>query len=57
MAQQDAAASALESPEASVDAQDAITEKSMPKFQKGPRFWAIIVVLSLISLLTSLEAT
>ncbi|KAK4955472.1 hypothetical protein LTR66_013425, partial [Elasticomyces elasticus] len=57
MAQQDAAASALESPAASVDAQDAITEKSSPKFQKGPRFWAIIVVLSLISLLTSLEAT
>ncbi|KAL2869147.1 major facilitator superfamily domain-containing protein [Aspergillus lucknowensis] len=34
-----------------------ILEKSPPKFEKGPRFWAIIVVLSLISLLTSLEAT
>lgn len=28
-----------------------------PVFKKGPRFWAIIFVLSLISLLTSLEAT
>ncbi|KAK2811884.1 hypothetical protein FQN50_001922 [Emmonsiellopsis sp. PD_5] len=56
MAQQDAAAqdpvvSTQESTEVSVDA------KSPPKFEKGPRFWAIIVVLSLISLLTSLEAT
>jgi hypothetical protein len=57
MTQQDAAASTLEPKEDSVDAQDATTEKSPPKFQKGPRFWAIIVVLSLISLLTSLEAT
>lgn len=47
----------LQSKEASLDAQDAAAEKSPPKFQKGPRFWAIIVVLSLISLLTSLEAT
>lgn len=57
MTQKDAAASTLESGEASVDTQDATTEKSPPKFEKGPRFWAIIVVLSLISLLTSLEAT
>ena len=57
MAQQDAAASTLESKEASLDAQDATTEKNPPTFQKGPRFWAIIVVLSFISLLTSLEAT
>jgi hypothetical protein len=57
MTQQYVAASTLESREASVDAQDATTEKSPPKFQKGPRFWTIIVVLSLISLLTSLEAT
>lgn len=47
----------MESKEASLDDQDASTEKSAPKFQKGPRFWAIIVVLSLISLTTSLEAT
>ncbi|KAF2868540.1 major facilitator superfamily domain-containing protein [Massariosphaeria phaeospora] len=32
-------------------------EQKSPKFQKGPRFWAIIVVISLVSLLTSLEAT
>ncbi|KAJ8112352.1 hypothetical protein OPT61_g5254 [Boeremia exigua] len=37
--------------------QNADTEKSAPRFEKGPRFWAIIVVLSLISLTTSLEAT
>jgi hypothetical protein len=45
--------------ESSVDAQDATTteEKSPPTFEKGPRFWAIIVVLSIISLLTALEAT
>ena len=46
----------LESKEAAVDAQDVTTEKP-PNFEKGPRFWAIIVVLSLISLLTALEAT
>ena len=57
MTQQDAAASTLESKEVSADAQDATVENNTPKFQKGPRFWTIIVVLSLISLLTSLEAT
>lgn len=57
MSQTDAVASTMKSKEASVDPQDATTEKSPPKFQKGPRFWAIIVVLSLVSLLTSLEAT
>ncbi len=57
MTQQDAAASTLESKEASVDARDAPTEKSPPQFQKGPRFWAILLVLALTSLLTSLEAT
>lgn len=57
MSQKDATASTRESGEASVDAQDAATEKSPPKFDKGPRFWAIMGVLSLISLLTSLEAT
>jgi hypothetical protein len=56
MAPQDAAAPTLESPTASVDVQDATTEESPPTFKKGPRFWAIIIVLSLISLLTSLEA-
>ena len=57
MSQLDTSASAMESKEASLDDQDASTKKSAPKFQKGPRFWAIIVVLSLISLTTSLEAT
>jgi hypothetical protein len=57
MTQKDAAASTLEFEEASVDAQDVITENNSPKFEKGPRFWGIIVVLSLISLLTALEAT
>ncbi|KAK2794963.1 hypothetical protein FQN52_006842 [Onygenales sp. PD_12] len=54
---QDAVTSTQESTEVSVDAQDTTTEKRPPKFEKGLRFWAIIVVLSLISLLTSLEAT
>ncbi|KAK3668829.1 hypothetical protein LTR22_000309 [Elasticomyces elasticus] len=39
------------------DSIDATTEKSTPKFERGPRFWAIIIVLCLISLLTALEAT
>jgi hypothetical protein len=57
MTQQDGAASTQELKESSTDAQDATTEKNPPKFQKGPRFWAILVVLSLVSLLTALEAT
>jgi hypothetical protein len=57
MAQQDTAASTLGSDQDWVDAQNTSTEKKPTEFQKGPRFWAIIVVLSLISLLTSLEAT
>ena len=52
-----AAASTLRSEDISVNDKDATTEEDPPKFQKGPRFWAIILVLSLISLLTSLEAT
>ena len=55
-ATEDAAASTQESTKASVDTQNIATE-SPPTFKKGPRFWAIIGVLSLISLLTSLEAT
>ena len=55
MVDQEAAASAPESRKVLVD--DTIEETDAPKFEKGPRFWAIIVVLSLISLLTSLEAT
>ncbi|KAB5576168.1 major facilitator superfamily protein [Coniochaeta sp. 2T2.1] len=57
MTQQDAAASSLESKEASADAHDATTEKSPPHFKKGPRFFIILFVLALTSLLTSLEAT
>jgi hypothetical protein len=57
MTQQDAAASIPESNEASVDAKAASSGKSPPQFQKGPRFWAILFVLALASLLTSLEAT
>jgi hypothetical protein len=57
MSQEDVAASPQESKEDSVGSQDATTGKNAPKFEKGPRFWAIIIVLSLVSLLTSLEAT
>lgn len=57
MIQKDAAASTPESKETSwVDAlQDATMEKKV--FEKGPRFFAILFVLALTSLLTSLEAT
>jgi len=57
MTQQNAAPLTLESKEASLNAQDATTEKIPPQFKKGPRFWAILFVLALTSLLTSLEAT
>jgi hypothetical protein len=60
MTQKDAAASTPESKKTSwVDAvQDATMEKkSPPVFEKGPRFFAILFVLALTSLLTSLEAT
>jgi hypothetical protein len=50
MTQQDASASTLESKEASV-------EESPPQFKRGPRFWIILFVLALVSLLTSLETT
>ncbi|KAJ5714414.1 uncharacterized protein N7483_011595 [Penicillium malachiteum] len=58
--QKDAAASTPKSKETSwFDAvQDATTEKkSLPVFEKGPRFFTILFVLALTSLLTSLEAT
>ena len=47
----------LEWKEAPSNAQNGSVEQNPTKFQKGPRFWGIIIVLSLISLLTSLEAT
>lgn len=56
MTQPNASASNLES-EASVNAQDATTKESPPLMRKGLRFWAILVVLAIISLMTSLEAT
>jgi hypothetical protein len=37
--------------------EDAPTKESPAHMRKGPRFWAIMIVLALISLLTSLEAT
>ncbi|KAI0452055.1 major facilitator superfamily domain-containing protein [Xylaria acuta] len=42
---------------ASVDIQDAAIKESPHQTRKGPRFWAILGVLALTSLLTSLEAT
>ncbi|XWW99242.1 hypothetical protein V2A60_007251 [Cordyceps javanica] len=57
MADKDAVASTAASKETSISSPDATMEKNTPKFEKGPRFWAIIVVLAIISLLTSLEAT
>jgi hypothetical protein len=57
MTQQDASASTLEFKEASVDGKDATTKESPPQFKRGPRFWIILFVLALVSLLTSLETT
>lgn len=56
MTQQDAVRPTLDSA-ASTDAQDETTKDPPTPMRKGPRFWAILVVLALISLLTSLEAT
>ena len=56
MAPQSAVPSTLGST-ASTDAHDSTVEESPRPMRKGPRFWAILVVLALISLLTSLEAT
>ncbi|RYP57163.1 hypothetical protein DL770_010741 [Monosporascus sp. CRB-9-2] len=42
---------------ASVDAKEAAPKESPQQTRKGPRFWAIFVVLALTGLLTSLEAT
>jgi hypothetical protein len=56
MAQQDGIDSTPESG-ASTDAQNVSTKENFRQMRKGPRFWAILFVLALISLLTSLEAT
>jgi len=42
---------------ASSDTQDASPKEESQLMRKSPRFWAILVVLSLISLVTALEAT
>lgn len=57
MIQQDASASTLESKEAPADGKDVPTRESPPQVKRGPRFWTILFVLALVSLLTSLEAT
>ncbi len=57
MTQQDASSSTLGSKEASVNGNDAITKENPPQFKRGPRFWLILFILALVSLLTSLEAT
>ena len=50
-----AAPSTTGSKEASGDA--TAEEKSPTPFRKGPRFWAILIVLAIISLSAALEAT
>ncbi|RYO99408.1 hypothetical protein DL764_006820 [Monosporascus ibericus] len=56
MSQQGAAASKMDSG-ASVNTKVAAPKESPQQTRKGPRFWAILVVLSLTGLLTALEAT
>jgi hypothetical protein len=49
-----------ETSEASVTCKEAEAPKEKetpPTFKKGPRFWIILFVISLTSLLTALEAT
>ena len=57
MTQQDVSVATPKSKDASVDGTDATKKESPPKFKPGPRFWIILFVLALVSLLTSLEAT
>ncbi len=57
MKQPDAVAAPTLGSGASTDAQDATVVESPQQMRKGPKFWAIMLVLALISLLTSLEAT
>lgn len=54
MAEHNAVASTTKSKETSDDSPDGTTPNT---FERGPRFWAIIVVLAIISLLTTLEGT
>ncbi len=57
MTQQAPSATTAESQQSSVIGKDVTTKENSPKFKRGPRFWTILFVLSLVSLLTSLEAT
>jgi hypothetical protein len=59
MEQTDASDQTLDSSQSSTPAQDATEKKKgvHPQMRKGWRFWAILGVLGIISLLTSLEAT
>jgi len=57
MTQQKVSASTSVSKEDSVAATDATMKGGPPQFKRGPRFWTILFVLALVSLLTSLEGT
>ncbi|KAI0105548.1 major facilitator superfamily domain-containing protein [Nemania sp. FL0031] len=57
MLRQDVAAAPNMDSCASIDIQDTAAKASPQRTRKGARFWAILGVLSLTSLLTSLEAT
>lgn len=58
MTQEDVSTSTLEeSKQDSIDSNDATTKESPPQFERGPRFWIVLFVLALVSLLTSLEST
>ncbi|RYP73887.1 hypothetical protein DL771_003329 [Monosporascus sp. 5C6A] len=55
MSQQDAAASNMDSG-GSVETKEAAPKESPRRTRKGPRFWAIMVVLALTGLPKALEA-
>ncbi|PMB63971.1 hypothetical protein BM221_010133 [Beauveria bassiana] len=57
MTEHNAVASTTKSKETSDNSPDGTTPKNSPIFERGPRFWAIIVVLAIISLVTTLEGT
>ncbi|KAK3897982.1 MFS general substrate transporter, partial [Staphylotrichum tortipilum] len=57
MTQQDTPPSTIESKKALLDSKDVPTKETPLQFNRGPRFWTILFVLALVSLLTSLEAT
>lgn len=57
MTQQSASASTLESKEISGHNKNPTAKERSQHFKRGPRFWLILFVLALVSLLTSLEST